>query len=110
DVNVNLERRDAEMTDAPQSNVLATQVIEDTHSDTLVDVPVSAAEIPPSSAIILPPPPIPLIQHLQQTPFSTTTMVPSTYLQDLPTFGSVFQFEDRVKTLENDFSEFKQTS
>ncbi|GJZ02109.1 hypothetical protein Tco_0520070 [Tanacetum coccineum] len=31
DVNINLERRDTEMTDAPQTNVQDTQVIEDTH-------------------------------------------------------------------------------
>ncbi|GJX63472.1 hypothetical protein Tco_0296372 [Tanacetum coccineum] len=31
DLNVNLERRDTEMTDALQTNVLGTQVIEDTH-------------------------------------------------------------------------------
>ncbi|GKE71971.1 hypothetical protein Tco_1530043, partial [Tanacetum coccineum] len=31
DANVNLERRDTKMTDAPQTNVQATQVIEDTH-------------------------------------------------------------------------------
>ncbi|GJR00586.1 hypothetical protein Tco_0523570 [Tanacetum coccineum] len=31
DVNINLERRDTEMTDAPQTNVQATQVIEYTH-------------------------------------------------------------------------------
>ncbi|GKE49456.1 hypothetical protein Tco_1480714, partial [Tanacetum coccineum] len=31
DVNVNLERKDTKMTDAPQTNVQATQVIEDTH-------------------------------------------------------------------------------
>ncbi|GJU79078.1 hypothetical protein Tco_1276148 [Tanacetum coccineum] len=31
DVNVNLERRDTEMTDVPQTNLQATQVIEDTH-------------------------------------------------------------------------------
>ncbi|GKG62735.1 hypothetical protein Tco_0636466, partial [Tanacetum coccineum] len=31
DVNVNMEIRDAEMTDAPQTNVQTTQVIEDSH-------------------------------------------------------------------------------
>ncbi|GJW19418.1 hypothetical protein Tco_0026854 [Tanacetum coccineum] len=31
DVNVNLEKRDTKMTDAPQTNVQGTQVIEDTH-------------------------------------------------------------------------------
>ncbi|GKA69140.1 hypothetical protein Tco_0775204 [Tanacetum coccineum] len=154
DVNVNLKGRDTEMTDAPQTNVQGTQVIEDTHaiitaatpevqqqssfvssgfisnmlnpnpdtgtdfilnlnteSTTLVDVPVTSnAEMPPSSAITPPPPPIPPIQPLQQTPVPTPTIVPSTSLQDLPNFGSLFKFEDRVKALEDDFSEFKQTN
>ncbi|GJT49069.1 hypothetical protein Tco_0975226 [Tanacetum coccineum] len=153
DVNINLERRDTEMTDAPQTNVQATQVIKDTHVimttvtlevqhqsssvssgfisqmlnpnqdtgtnsilnqntqlHTHVNVPVSAVEIPPSSATTLPRPPIPLIQHLQQTPVFTSTIVPSTSLQNLPTFASLFKFKDRVKSLEKYFSEFKQTS
>ncbi|GJY88415.1 hypothetical protein Tco_0503043 [Tanacetum coccineum] len=151
DVNVNLERRDTEMTDA---NVQATQVIEDTHviitavtpevqqqsssvslgfisnmlnpnpdtgidsilnlnteSTSLVDVPVTTnAEMPPPSITTLPPPPIPLIHPLQQTPVPTPIIVQSTSLQNLPTFGSLFKFEDRVKSLEDNFSEFKQTN
>ncbi|GJZ79473.1 hypothetical protein Tco_0644310 [Tanacetum coccineum] len=80
-------------------------------STSLVDVPITSnAEIPPSSIITLSPPPIPLIQPLQQTPVSTLIIVPSTSLQNLPNFGSLFKFEGRVKTLENDFSEFKQTN
>ncbi|GKA59727.1 hypothetical protein Tco_0759040 [Tanacetum coccineum] len=59
DVNVNLEERDTEMTDALLANVQTTQVTEDTH------VIITAA-----------------------TP----------------------EFEDRVKALEDDFSEFKQTN
>ncbi|GJX15500.1 copia protein [Tanacetum coccineum] len=154
DVNVNLERRDTEMTDALQTNVQGTQVIEDTHviitavtpevqqqsssvssgfisnmlnpnpdtgidsilnlnteSTSLVDVPVTTnVEMPPSSVTTLPPPPIPLVQPQQQTPVPTPTIVPSTSLQNLPTFGSLFKFEDRVKALEDDFSEFKQTN
>ncbi|GKC18068.1 hypothetical protein Tco_1014850 [Tanacetum coccineum] len=154
DVNVNLERRDTEMVDAPQTNVQATQVIEDTHviitivnpevqqqsssisssfiskmlnpnldtsidsilnlnikSASLVDVPATTnVEIPPSSATTLPTLPITLIQHLQQTPVSTPTIVPSTSLQNLLSFGSLFKFEYRVKSLENDFSKFKQTN
>ncbi|GKE07583.1 hypothetical protein Tco_1399601 [Tanacetum coccineum] len=82
-----------------------------TESTSLVDVPVTTHdEIPPSSATTLPPSPIPLIQPLQQTLVSTPTSVPSTSLQNLPTFGSLFKFEDRVKSLEDDFSEFKQTN
>ncbi|GJU98983.1 hypothetical protein Tco_1328254 [Tanacetum coccineum] len=80
-------------------------------SSSLMDVPVTTNdEIPPSSVTILPPPPIPLIQHLQQTPVSTPTIIPSTSLQNLPTFGSLFKFEDKVKSLEEDFLEFKQTN
>ncbi|GKA59992.1 hypothetical protein Tco_0759305 [Tanacetum coccineum] len=155
DVNVNLEGRDTVMTDAPQINVQATQVTEDTHviitavtpevqqqsslvsssfisnmlnpnpdtgidsilnlnveSTSLVDVHVTTnVEIPPSSATTLPPPPLPLILPLQQTPVPTTiTIGPSASLQNLPNFGSLFKFEDRVQALEKDFSKFKQTN
>ncbi|GJU64150.1 hypothetical protein Tco_1245985 [Tanacetum coccineum] len=80
-------------------------------STSLVDVPVTTNdEIPPLSVTTLPPPLIPLIQPLQQTPVSTPTIAPSTSLQNLLTFGSLFKFEDRVKSLEDDFSEFKQTN
>ncbi|GJY20614.1 hypothetical protein Tco_0393180, partial [Tanacetum coccineum] len=80
-------------------------------STSLVDVLVTTiVETPLSSAITLPPPPIPLITHLQQTPVPTPTNVLSSSLQDLPKFGSLFGFDHRLKTLENDFSEFKQTN
>ncbi|GKB62303.1 hypothetical protein Tco_0918489 [Tanacetum coccineum] len=99
DVNINLERRDTEMTDAPQinSSYVSSGFISkmlnpnpdtcidsilnlNTKSTSLVDVPVTTHdEIPPLSVTTLPPPPIPLIQPL-------------------------------VKSLENDFSEFKQTN
>ncbi|GKE38176.1 hypothetical protein Tco_1461581, partial [Tanacetum coccineum] len=153
DVNVNLEGRDTEMTDAPRTNVQTTQVIEDSHviitpinpegqqqssyvsygfvsnmlnpspdtgidsifnlnteSTSLVDVSVTTiVETPLSSATTLPLPPIPLITHLQQTPVPTPTTVPSSSLQALPNFGSLLGF-DHLKTLENDFLEFKQTN
>ncbi|GJT10330.1 hypothetical protein Tco_0857372 [Tanacetum coccineum] len=127
DVNVNLEGRDTKMTDAPRTIVQTTQVIEDTHviitpqsrrSTTeffcviwLLDVPVTTfAEPPLLSATTLPPPPTPLITHLQQTPVPTPPTVPSSSLQDLPNFGSLFGFDHRLKTLENNFSEFNQTN
>ncbi|GJQ97456.1 hypothetical protein Tco_0008595 [Tanacetum coccineum] len=82
-----------------------------TESTSLVDVPVTTiAETPLSSATTLPPPPIPLITHLQQTPVPTPTTIPSSSLQDLPNFGSLFGFDHRLNFLENDFSEFKQTN
>ncbi|GJW41479.1 hypothetical protein Tco_0067324 [Tanacetum coccineum] len=79
-----------------------------TESTSLVDVLVSTnVEMPPSSVTPLPPPPIPFIQPQQQTLVPTPTIVPSTSLQNLPTIGSLFKFKDRVKALEDDFSEFK---
>nr|GFC18934.1 hypothetical protein [Tanacetum cinerariifolium] len=38
------------------------------------------------------------------------TIIPSAVLENLPTFDSVFHFEDRVKSLEVNFSEFMQTN
>nr|GEZ48952.1 hypothetical protein [Tanacetum cinerariifolium] len=38
------------------------------------------------------------------------TIIPSAVLQNLSTFDSVFRFEDRVKSLEVNFSEFMQTN
>ncbi|GJR99893.1 hypothetical protein Tco_0316402 [Tanacetum coccineum] len=82
-----------------------------TESTSLVDVPVTTiAEPPLLSATTLPPPLIPLITHLQQTLIPTPTTVPSSSLQDLPNFGSLFGFDHRLKTLETNFSEFKQTN
>nr|GFA18688.1 hypothetical protein [Tanacetum cinerariifolium] len=80
-------------------------------STSLVDVPVTTnLEMPSLSVITLPLLPIPLIQPQQQTPVTSPVIVSSTSLQNLPTFGSLFKFEDRVKALEDVFSEFKQTN
>ncbi|GKA22203.1 hypothetical protein Tco_0708165 [Tanacetum coccineum] len=82
-----------------------------TEATSLVDVPVTTiAEPPLVSATTLPPPPTPLITHMQQTPVPTPTTIPSTSLQDLPNFGSLFGFDHRLKTLETEFFEFKQTN
>nr|GEU93842.1 hypothetical protein [Tanacetum cinerariifolium] len=96
----------------PSSDTCIDYIINlNTESTLLVDVPVTTI-VEPSllSATTLPPPPTPLITHLQQTPVPTPATVPSSSLQDLPNFGSFFGFEHRLKTLEIDFSEFKQTN
>ncbi|GKE09913.1 hypothetical protein Tco_1413464, partial [Tanacetum coccineum] len=116
DVNVNLEGRDTMMTNALLPNVQATQETEDTYViiTALInpkDVPVTTIVEPPLvSVTTLPPPPTPLIIHMQQTPVPILTTVLSSSLQDLPNFGSLFRFNHRLKTLETDFSEFKQTN
>ncbi|GKA64530.1 hypothetical protein Tco_0764237 [Tanacetum coccineum] len=140
--NINLEGRDAEMTDAPKT----TQVIEDTHvtltpvnpegqqqsssvssgfisnmlnpnpdtgidsvlnveTTSLVDVPVTS-----QATTTLPQPSNPLIALVQQKPTPTLATTPSSLLLNLPNFGSLFGFDDRLKKLEADFSEFKQTN
>ncbi|GJS65607.1 hypothetical protein Tco_0680171 [Tanacetum coccineum] len=82
-----------------------------TKTTLLVDVLVTTiAEPPIVFATTLPPPPVPLITHVQQTQVPTPTIIPSSSLQDLPNFGSLFGFDHRLKTLETDFSEFKQTN
>nr|GFA58817.1 hypothetical protein [Tanacetum cinerariifolium] len=43
-------------------------------------------------------------------PPTPPTPIPSDILQTLPTFASVFRFEDRVKSLEVNFSEFMRTN
>nr|GEY05982.1 hypothetical protein [Tanacetum cinerariifolium] len=76
-----------------------------------VDVPDTTAVEPPLlSATTLPPPTISIIPHVQQTPAPSPENVPSSSLQDLPNFGSLFEFDHRLKTLETNFSEFMQTN
>ncbi|GJT91548.1 hypothetical protein Tco_1080393 [Tanacetum coccineum] len=82
-----------------------------TETTSLVDVLITTiAEPPLVSATTLPPLPTPLITHMQQTLVPTPTTVPSSSLQDLLNFGSLFEFDHRLKTLETDFFEFKQTN
>ncbi|GKB09396.1 hypothetical protein Tco_0837708 [Tanacetum coccineum] len=128
DVNVNLQGRDTEMTDAPCtiSSSVSSGFISNmlnpnpdtgidfifnlnTKSTSLIDVMVTTIVEPPLlSTTTLPPPPTPLITHLQQTPIPTPATAPSSSLQDLPNFGSLFGFDHRLKTLEINFSKLKK--
>ncbi|GJZ14612.1 hypothetical protein Tco_0550289 [Tanacetum coccineum] len=126
DVNINLEDATPEV--QQQSSFISSRFISNmlnpnsdtgidsilnlnTESTSLVDVPVSTnVEMPPSSVTTLPLPPIPLFQPQHQTPVPLPAIVPSTSLQNLTIFGSLFKFEDRVKGLEDDFLEFKQAN
>ncbi|GKB24164.1 hypothetical protein Tco_0863565 [Tanacetum coccineum] len=80
-----------------------------TEATSLVDVLVTTLTEPPIlSAITLLPSPTPFISNLQQTPVPSPATFPSSSLQDLPNFGSLFGFDHRLKTLETEFSEYKQ--
>nr|GEZ85037.1 hypothetical protein [Tanacetum cinerariifolium] len=76
-----------------------------------VDVSVSTTVVPLLvTAPTLPPPSIPIMSQVQQAPTPTPTTTPSSFLQDLLNFGSLFGFDHRLKTLEANFSEFMQTN
>nr|GEW00143.1 hypothetical protein [Tanacetum cinerariifolium] len=67
----------------------------------LAPLPVYAPTLTPST--------IATITTVQQAPTPPTT-APSTLLQYLPNFGSLFGFDHRLKTLEDNFFEFVQTN
>nr|GFA19789.1 hypothetical protein [Tanacetum cinerariifolium] len=68
---------------------------------TMAPLPMFAPTLTPST--------IATITTTQQAPTPPTT-TPSTLLQDLPNFSSLFGFDHRLKTLEANFSEFMQTN
>nr|GEX17460.1 hypothetical protein [Tanacetum cinerariifolium] len=72
------------------------------------DVPVTTTVVPLLvTTPTLPPPTIPIMQQVQQAPTPTPITAPSTSLQDLLNFGSLFGFNHRFKTLEDNFSELQ---
>ncbi|GKC46484.1 hypothetical protein Tco_1064206 [Tanacetum coccineum] len=96
-VNVNLEGRDTEMTDALLANVQTTQVIKDTH----VIITVITPEVQHQSSSV-------------SSGFISNMLNPNpdTCIDSILNLNteSTSLFEDRVKALEYDFSEFKQTN
>nr|GEW26049.1 hypothetical protein [Tanacetum cinerariifolium] len=62
-----------------------------------------------TSTPIMTPPTIATITTISHAPIPPTT-IPSEVLQNLLTFDSVFRFEDRLKSLEVNFSKFIQTN
>nr|GEW95323.1 hypothetical protein [Tanacetum cinerariifolium] len=74
-----------------------------------VDVPVTTTVVPLLvTAPTLHPLSIPVMSQVQQAPAPIPTTVPSTSLQDLLNFGSLFRFDHRLKTLEANFSKLMQ--
>ncbi|GJS71273.1 hypothetical protein Tco_0704114 [Tanacetum coccineum] len=130
DTNANLEGRDDVMTDVilPQSSSVSSGFVsnmlnpnQDTGVDaifgqhaeatSLIDIPVTAIAEPSFFAPTnRPPTPNPLFIQLQQPPILTPATTPSSSLQNLPDFASLFGFDNRLKALEDNFSEFKQTN
>nr|GEX28932.1 hypothetical protein [Tanacetum cinerariifolium] len=78
------------------------------YKDMDVQPPTIVAPLP-LSAPTLTPSTISAISTITQAPTPPTTG-PSTLLQNLPNFGSLFGFDHRLKTLEDNFYEFIQTN
>nr|GEU49220.1 hypothetical protein [Tanacetum cinerariifolium] len=77
----------------PSPDTGIDSLFESTHR---VDVPFTTTVEPLLlSAPTLPPPSIPIISQVQQAPVPSPTTAPSTSLQDLPNFGSLFDIVDR---------------
>nr|GEZ72509.1 hypothetical protein [Tanacetum cinerariifolium] len=96
DVNINQGR-----------GIQMTKEFNDSHV-TLTPTSTSVAPLP-MSAPTMTPSTIATITTTQQAPTPPTT-APSTLIQDLPNFGSLFGFDNRLRTLEANFSEFMQTN
>ncbi|GJV64570.1 hypothetical protein Tco_1475398 [Tanacetum coccineum] len=126
DTNTDLDRRDDVMTDVILPQVQATQEIEDTHvtltpvnpdgqqqsrTTSLIDTPITAIMEPSFTAQTnRPPTPYPLVIQTQQPPILTPATTTSSSLQNLPNFASLFGFDYRLKALEDNFSELRQTN
>nr|GEY51655.1 hypothetical protein [Tanacetum cinerariifolium] len=80
----------------------------ETTSNMDVQTPTSVAPLP-MYAPTLTPSTIATITTTQQALIPPTT-APSTFLQDLPDFSSLFGFDNRLKTLEANFSKIMQTN
>nr|GEV15049.1 hypothetical protein [Tanacetum cinerariifolium] len=123
DVNVNLEGRDTEMTDALLPNFQVTQFIEDTHVIMTAVTPEAQQQSSSVSSSFIsnmlnpnPDTGIDSILNLNiestslvDVPITTNLEMPLSSVTTLPS-PPILLFEDRVKTLEDNFSEFKQTN
>ncbi|GJV16449.1 hypothetical protein Tco_1361772 [Tanacetum coccineum] len=77
----------------------------------LIEIPVTTIAEPSFFAPTNRPPTTnPLFIRLQQPPILTPATTPSSSLQNLPDFGSLFGFDYRLKALEDNFSELRQTN
>nr|GFC75707.1 hypothetical protein [Tanacetum cinerariifolium] len=114
-VNIN-QGRGIQMTqEIKDSHVTLTPVnpdgmesIFETTSQMDAQTPTSVAPLPMSAPTITPST-IATITTTSQAPTPHTT-APSSLIQDLPNFGSLFGFDNRLRTLEANFLEFMQTN
>nr|GFB57209.1 hypothetical protein [Tanacetum cinerariifolium] len=124
DVNVNLEKGDAEMTDANQRGPEQQNVSEESRFDKEEEdaqaTPHATAIPEITSSFITTTPPLPLFfnpplhQQTPAIPTPTFTTITPTYpivtLPEISNFASVFKFDQRVSALGSELSKLKQTN
>nr|GEV76382.1 hypothetical protein [Tanacetum cinerariifolium] len=115
DVNINQGRGIQETLEVEDSHVTLTPVnpdgMESIFKTTLqMDIQTATYVAPlPMTAPTMSPSIIATITTTSQAPILPTT-ASSTIIQDLPNFGSLFGFDNRLRTLEANFFEFMQTN
>ncbi|GJW72740.1 hypothetical protein Tco_0132110 [Tanacetum coccineum] len=119
DTNTDLDGRDKVMTDVEDTHVTLTPVNPDGQQPqpefvcNLLDS--SPTMLNPNQEILQPswerpPTPHPIIIQPQQLPIMTPATTTSSLLQNLPNFTSLFGFDHRLKMLEDNFLELRQTN
>nr|GFB92839.1 hypothetical protein [Tanacetum cinerariifolium] len=115
DVNINQGRGIQATLEVEDSHVTLTPVnpdgmesIFETTSQMDAQNPTSVAPLP-MTAPTMTPSTIATITTTSQAPTPPTTSL-SSLIQNLPNFGSLFGFDNRLRTLEANFSEFMQTN
>ncbi|GJT41039.1 hypothetical protein Tco_0940904 [Tanacetum coccineum] len=84
---------------------------QNTEATSFIDTNITAIMEPSFTAQInRPPTPHPIIIQPQQQPILTPATTTSSSLQNLPNFASLFGFDYRLKALEDNFSELRQTN
>ncbi|GJW95916.1 hypothetical protein Tco_0175588 [Tanacetum coccineum] len=82
-----------------------------TEATSLINTQVTAIMEPSFTVQINRPPiPHPIVIQTQQQPILTPATTTSSSLQNLPNFASLFGFDYRLKALEDNFSELRQTN
>ncbi|GKC46128.1 hypothetical protein Tco_1063850 [Tanacetum coccineum] len=104
-VNINLERSDIDM------NADTTEDAEDTHDEGIESVLMQDTMGMPITVSETPSPTVPITQTIQLIPSSTTTTtIPTTLQPEIPTFASIFKFDQRVSALESDMMSLKTSN
>ncbi|GJU17716.1 hypothetical protein Tco_1145682 [Tanacetum coccineum] len=123
DLNLNLERRDADMTEDQTTKItkedhvnltnVAPVVLQQSSSvsSDLVSKYINPLIDTPSLITTTSQPPISITQTLLQTPDPTsTTTLPTTMMPEIPNFASLFGFDQRVSAFESELSMIKQSN